>query len=182
MSSPTPRRLLPDEPLPPYGYVPGRLPHPVSDPAGHSYGVKLEPVSFDADRWRHCHAYLRGIDLYNHGYYWEAHEAWEQLWHAAGKTGVYADFFKGLIHLAAAGVKMREGIDAGVRSHTRRAANLLRGVRSKAGEWLLGLRLEDLILFAEEEKQAPKMRSGVFPAVDVVFSLSLIPNDDEPSS
>ncbi|TGQ49534.1 DUF309 domain-containing protein, partial [Mesorhizobium sp. M1C.F.Ca.ET.210.01.1.1] len=24
-----------------------------------------------------------GIDLFNHGYYWEAHEAWEPLWHAA---------------------------------------------------------------------------------------------------
>src|SRR4051794_23916492 len=31
-------RLLPDEPLPPYSFVPGRFPHPVRDPAGHSFG------------------------------------------------------------------------------------------------------------------------------------------------
>ncbi|MER9222262.1 DUF309 domain-containing protein [Mesorhizobium sp. M0644] len=26
------------------------------------------------------------IDLINHGYYWEAHEAWEPLWHAAKQS------------------------------------------------------------------------------------------------
>ena len=48
-------------------------------------------------------------DLLNHGFYWEAHEAWETLWHAAGRKGEIADFLKGLIKLAAAAVKAREG-------------------------------------------------------------------------
>ncbi|WP_292396668.1 DUF309 domain-containing protein, partial [Mesorhizobium sp.] len=50
------------------------------------------------------------IDLFNHGYYWEAHEAWEPLWHTAKQSTQHRLFFKGLILLAAAArVKIREG-------------------------------------------------------------------------
>jgi hypothetical protein len=51
-----------------------------------------------------------GIDLFNHGYYWEAHEAWEPLWHAAKQSIQHRQFFKGLILLAAAGVEIREEV------------------------------------------------------------------------
>jgi uncharacterized protein len=123
----TGERLVPDEPLPPYAYVSGRHPHPVSDPAGHSYGkLEVTPAPPDPERWATCRPYLVGLDRFNHGYYWEAHEAWEGLWHACGRTGPTADFLKGLIHLAAAGFKQLEGRHDGVRSHARRAAELLR--------------------------------------------------------
>ncbi|WP_394885884.1 DUF309 domain-containing protein (plasmid) [Mesorhizobium sp. AaZ16] len=36
-----------------------------------------------------------GIDRFNHGYYWEAHEAWEPLWHAAKQSAPHRQFFKG---------------------------------------------------------------------------------------
>ncbi|HMC90499.1 MAG TPA: DUF309 domain-containing protein, partial [Gemmataceae bacterium] len=86
-SEPKPR-FLPDEPLPPYSYVPGRFPHPHSDPRGHSYGVRRErPPALDARDWQTARAYLRGVDLFNHGFYWEAHEAWEELWLACGRHG-----------------------------------------------------------------------------------------------
>src|SRR6516165_5519584 len=128
-SDPRPR-FAPDDPLPPYTFVPGRTPHPVSDPAGHSFGAKPErPAAPDPARWRECRAYLRGLDLFNHGYYWEAHEAWEGLWLAAGRAGTTADFLKGLIKLAAAGVKSREGRPAGAVSRARRGARPPRGVR-----------------------------------------------------
>jgi len=68
----------------------------------------------DPANWQASAEYLRGIELFNHGYYWESHEVWESLWHAAGRTGPIADFLKGLIALAAAGVKVREGKAAGV--------------------------------------------------------------------
>src|SRR5688500_6277324 len=103
-------RLVPERPLPPYAFVPGRFPHPVSDPRGHSYGARPEPSAPpDPERWRECSSYLYGIDLFNHGYYWEAHEEWEGLWHACNRRGRTANFLKGLIKLAAAGVKAREG-------------------------------------------------------------------------
>ncbi len=127
-------RLCPDRPLPPYSYVPGRLPHPISDPAGHSYGMNLiapgevqqgPVVSVSlVSGWRVSSDYLFGIDLFNHGFYWEAHETWERLWIACGRSGREADFLKGLIKLAAAGVKMREGRPIGVQRHASRAREL----------------------------------------------------------
>jgi uncharacterized protein len=113
--------------LPPYSYVPGRgLAHPTGDPKGHSFGRHEPPArALDEATWRWNEVWLYAIDLFNHGYYWEAHEAWEALWHAAGRRGPTADLLKGLIKLAGAGVKSREGRPAGVRKHAARAAELL---------------------------------------------------------
>jgi predicted metal-dependent hydrolase len=93
------------------------------------------------------------VDLFNHGYYWEAHEAWEGLWHACGRKGTTADFLKGLIQLAAAGVKHLEGKPDGRKSHARRAAELWRGVGDSLPtetDVILGLRPPALIDLAEE--------------------------------
>ena len=32
-------------------------------------------------------SFVRGAELFNAGYYWEAHEVWEGLWHADGPPG-----------------------------------------------------------------------------------------------
>ena len=72
-----PPRLIPDKPFPPYAYLPGRNPHPVRDPEGHSYAAEpatAEPP--DPADWRACEDYLYGIDLFNHGYYWESARQW----------------------------------------------------------------------------------------------------------
>src|SRR4051794_21689442 len=99
-------RLVPDEPFPPYAFVPDRFPHPTSDSAGHSLGKEPPvPPQVDPESWQQCRPYLFGIDLYNGGYYWESHVAWESLWIACGRKGTVADLLKGLIKLAAAGVK-----------------------------------------------------------------------------
>ncbi len=129
-------RLCPGRPLPPYSYVPGYFPHPLRDPAGHSFKapevqpekhlrILTAPVSLASD-WKNSSDYLFGIDLFNHGFYWEAHETWEQLWIELGRSGRDADFIKGLIKLAAAGVKAREGRPIGVQRHACRAHELFR--------------------------------------------------------
>ena len=149
----TPDRLVPDEPFPPYAYIPGRSPHPTGDPAGHSYGVEpAVPVNLEPERWQHSRRYLYGIDLFNGGFYWESHVAWESLWLACGRKGVVADFLKGLIKLAAAGVKALEGRPEGVRSHTGRAAELWREVTRSVGteqDLYMGFRIEELVGMAE---------------------------------
>jgi predicted metal-dependent hydrolase len=116
--------------FPSYTYVPGRgIPHPVSNPRGHMHGhVEPAPIALDPQHWRENETYLYAVDLFNHGYYWEAHEVWESLWHAAGHHGQIADFLKGLIKLAAAGVKQLEQNTAGVNRHLSRAAELLSSV------------------------------------------------------
>ena len=84
-STSSPPRLVPERSFPPYAYIPGRAPHPTRDPKGHNYGAEFEtPKPPDPDDWRACRDYLYGIDLFNHGFYWEAHEAWEGLWVACG--------------------------------------------------------------------------------------------------
>ncbi|MGE0377664.1 MAG: DUF309 domain-containing protein [Planctomycetaceae bacterium] len=160
-ASPVPR-WAPEFAFPPYTYVPGRAPHPVSDPAGHMYGEHAEPAELLVDDWPSCRAYLRGIDLFNHGYYWEAHEVWESLWHAAGRTGPTADFLKGLIKLSAAGVKTLEGSPTGRARHARRAAELLRraaiGLNVDEQGRFMGLLLLDLAQIAEDSAHASRPR------------------------
>jgi hypothetical protein len=122
-SMPRPR-WLPERSFPLYAYLPGRLPHPVRDPAGHSYNVEPMPVAPDVSLV--SHAFLWGLDLFNHGFYWEAHEAWEGLWQIADRAGAFRLLFKALILLSAAGVKLREGKQAAALRHVGRAAALLR--------------------------------------------------------
>lgn len=119
-------RSAPHLPLPPYAYVPGKSPHPMSHPDGHRLGnLAFQSETLVPTDWESCDAYCYAIDLFNEGYYWEAHEVWEGCWNAAGRNGWPADFLKGLIKLAAALVKAREGRSAGVRRHARRALELI---------------------------------------------------------
>lgn len=179
-----PRPVLPprltDGPLPPYAYVPGRFPHPVRDPRGHTFG-QAPPLVVLAENgdWRTCRAYLAGMDLFNYGYYWEAHESWESLWIALGRQGAQADFIKGLIKLAAAGVKAREGRPEGVARHARRAkelfqATMIQPTSDGATGW--GLPLSELIDAAEQIARRPQsfVNADVSPVV-VVFPFALQP-------
>lgn len=134
-------RFIDDEPFPPYTFVPGRAPHPIRDPSGHSFGrAERDVAAPDMDDPRGSRDYLRGIDLFHAGCYWEAHEVWEGLWIAAGRTPPLALFLQGLIKLAASGVKVREGRPRGVFLHAQRAAELFDETRAHFGDRLvLGL-------------------------------------------
>ncbi len=140
-----------EESLPPYTYTPGATPHPISDPRGHAFGRPPAPLgAVDPGRLEGCPAFLRACELFRKGYYWEAHEEWEQIWQALGRTGPAADFLKGLIKLAAAGVKRREGNRDGVQRHARRAAELFRSVAlATAGDQVAGASLKSLLEFAD---------------------------------
>jgi len=177
----------PDAPLPPYSYVPGGpWPHPIRDPAGHSFGLSEEPAPpIDEDNWAASPWYLRGVRLFNEGYYWEAHEAWERQWHAQGRRGPTADALKALIKLAAAGVKAREGQAHGVRIHAQRAAELFETARA-AGDRRLGL---DLKAWAGRSRhvsadppvldrpdEAPRV-PGPEQRPEAVFGFRIEPND-----
>jgi predicted metal-dependent hydrolase len=176
-----PPRFVPHAGFPPYTFIPGRTPHPERDPEGHLFGKTSEiPPILDPNRWQESQAYLHGVDLFNHGYYWEAHEVWEGLWRAAGRTGPTAGFLKGLIKLAAAGVKVRQGQPRGVASHAAGAADLFRGIARQFGDEdtvYLGLRLRELIAFAEQiERQSGDVRTEEDAGVKVVFAFVLHPS------
>ncbi|WP_232846654.1 DUF309 domain-containing protein [Devosia beringensis] len=127
-------RFLPDRMLPAYAYLPGSTqPHPVRDPKGHSYEQgELQPAQ-GVDTV----ALLWGIDLFNLGYYWEAHEAWEPLWIATKGAVWDRTLYKGLIMLAATGVKIRERKWVPAMRHADRAGKALRLLSSGRGGRLI---------------------------------------------
>ncbi|MFD1973346.1 DUF309 domain-containing protein [Mesorhizobium kowhaii] len=168
-------RHLPKKSFPAYAYLPGRQPHPVRDPAGHSYLVEPMPVATDAALG--SDPFLWGLDLFNHGYYWEAHEAWEGLWQVADRGGPSRVFFKALILLSAAGVKIREGKTAAAVRHSRRAAMLFRrlnGPSEHIVENALGLPPAILADYAEAATRLPAaLRAVPFGRPQPVFDFVL---------
>jgi len=196
--SPPQVRYAPAIQLPPYAYVPGHgLPHPVNNPDGHLAsrressqvppiaGDTLAALPADPDALRHALAavlvvnseWLYAVDLFNSGFYWEAHECWEQFWHALGRTTPAARFTQGLIHLAAAAVKVREGRPAGVTSHTQRARDLMSEIwavtddaEASGGRGSLGLTPKSIVaVHAELKSYTPACwHTSRCPAVKVL--------------
>lgn len=144
-------RYAPDLDFPPYAFLPGRDPHPVRDPRGHSYSEEPEtaPAHIEPDRWRENQPYLYGVDLYNHGYLWEAHEAWESIWHPAKHDELYADFLQGLIQCTAACLKVAMEQPAGLAKLSQLGIGRLERVAREVGPEFMGVELCD---FAEEMK------------------------------
>jgi uncharacterized protein len=113
-------------PLPAYRFLPGSAPHPRRDPRGHSYGLP-EPrcAPLDPGAWASSELYLHAVDLYNHAYWWECHEALEALWRAAGRGTEQGIFLQGLIQIAASQLKRRAGAPGAARSLSARGLQRL---------------------------------------------------------
>lgn len=136
-------RYLPGRAFPPYAFLPGRDPHPTRDPRGHSHGTQEErPPYLVARRWRESTPYLWGADLYNHGFLWEAHEAWEGLWHASKADRILAPYLQGLIQCAAAWLKIAMQQPKGLERLTALALEKLDQVATASGGHYMGLDLD----------------------------------------
>ena len=99
-------------PFPSYRFIPGKNPHPTRDRDGHSSNKPEQIASFDPEDWNSCELYLYGIDLFNHGFWWEAHEALEAVWVAAGRRTEAGLFVQGIIQIAVAHLKELQGFQA----------------------------------------------------------------------
>lgn len=144
-------RYLPERPFPAYAFVPGGPhPHPVRDPQGHAHARAPEPAAT---------AFIWGVDLYNHGFFWEAHEVWEGRWRAEGSS-TQAAFFQGLIQCAAACLKL----GGGNQNAAQRLAQRAKGHLERAWEGgvdPLGLDLPRFAAsFARWMAQAPEGPEG----------------------
>jgi len=78
-------------------------------------------------------AWERGKILFAEGRFWEAHEAWEELWLASDKSSSEGVVVRGLIQSAAACLKSEQGKARGVEILARRAAHTLRS--AKVDRW-----------------------------------------------
>jgi len=99
-------------------FIPGRMPHPRrlgETPGAEPLTAPATPTSdTPGDRNR---ALRRGLDLFNHGFFWEAHEAWEEPWQALPRESPRALHLQALIRLAAAALKRVMEEPAGVAAH-----------------------------------------------------------------
>lgn len=95
--------------LPPYAHLPGRTPHPTRHPRGHSYGLEVDgPAFMPADAGDHPD-FRYGLDLHNHGCFWECHECLEGVWRGLPRSDPAARFLQGVIQLSVAHSYVRRG-------------------------------------------------------------------------
>lgn len=90
----------------------------------------------------------RGVELYNAGRYWEAHEAWEEAW-MPDRKGAEGGFFKGLIQVAAANLHYQRGNRRGALNKWRSGADYLR----LYGDSHRGLELAELVRAVDLNRQ-----------------------------
>lgn len=155
--------LVGDLAFPPYAYVPGRFPHPQSDPAGHHHTHPQVVPPLVRFPW--------ALALFHSGYYWEAHEVWESLWRERPQGSAERLFLQGLIRLAACGLKHREHHIDGILSHAAGAARLF--TRSKQD--CFGLQVPNLLACCEQAAVVPATFPDPEPPVRVVFAFVLDP-------
>ena len=107
-----PELWVDDWPLPPYRYVPGLQPHPFRHEGGHSFvgGQAPEPTPWtEPASWREDRLFLRGVDLFNCRFYWEAHEQWEGVWHQVQRPSLLAELLQAGIQASAFVLKTHMG-------------------------------------------------------------------------
>ena len=142
-------------PFPAYRFVPGEAPHPTRDPGGHSHGERARTLApWRPEEWRDLEEWLWAVDLFNHGYWWESHEALEALWHAAGRTTPAARFAQSLVHLSAACLNRRRGHEEAARRQAARAVRGLRAARAM-GSVVMGVDVEALAADVMRSFSAP---------------------------
>ncbi len=99
--------------------------------------------------------FLNGVLLYRKGFYWHAHEAWEEVWREANEP--YRSFLKGLIQTAAALIQCDRGKWKG-------ALNLLERVQRYLSRCPLKLWGIDVANLLEQvrtfRKEVSKLASG----------------------
>ena len=152
-------------PFPAYAYLPGHTPHPRRDAGGHAYGQPEPQGSLtNPNAWPQTPLYLEAIDLFNAGYYWEAHEAWEALWKVLPAHEDHARFLQSLIQLSAASLKYRLNHPEGVHRLFVQAIEKLQDL-SKRHTTYMGIDLRRLI----------QQATGTFTVVQFVKTGETLP-------
>ena len=88
--------------------------------------------------------YLAGIELFNAGKFWHAHEEWETAWMATGDEQIRL-FYKGIIQTAAALVHWQKGNPKGLHLNWAKARDKLVQLPPE----VMGLGLRQLIAYMD---------------------------------
>ena len=107
----------------------------------------------------------RGIELFNRGLYWEAHEAWEEAW-TPDRRGPDSGFYKGLIQIAAGCLHYGRHNRRGAVNKWRSGADYLRPyLPSHRGVELAAL-VEHVDGFLRAMESTPWPEGLAMPAID----------------
>jgi len=87
-----------DYPFPAQPHVPGSGSEP--DMAPLQRVKRTCPPRVDADDWRNNVAYRYGWSLFDAGFFWEAHEIWEPVWHVCAPNSRERLLLRALIQIA----------------------------------------------------------------------------------
>ncbi|MCS7186381.1 MAG: DUF309 domain-containing protein [Armatimonadota bacterium] len=99
--------------------------------------------------------FMEGVRLYQSGFYWHAHEAWEEVWRTANEP--YRSLLKGLIQIAATLIQAERGKWKGVLSLLSRVQRYLQICPGK----IWGLDLTELKAQVDAFKnEAAKLSTG----------------------
>ncbi|PIE89864.1 MAG: hypothetical protein CR997_09125 [Acidobacteria bacterium] len=99
-----------------------------------------------AKNWRHNRTYLYGLDLFNEGFYWEAHEAWGELFRSAFGLDAYQRFFfQALVQLAAAMVHVRNKKKSAAFFTYEKGRRKIAAISAAFGDQYLGLHLKHAV-------------------------------------
>jgi len=90
------------------------------------------------------------VDLYNAGFLWEAHEAWESLWHVSKGDRSQAQFIQGLIQCTAAALKVRMGQPKGVERLGEQGTQRLESTALQVSNSYMGL---DVLEFVHDFRE-----------------------------
>jgi predicted metal-dependent hydrolase len=90
--------------------------HLPGEPLPEDFPALLDAVGADFD-W--------GCDLFDHRYYWEAHEVWEREWRGLPVGDLERELLQGLICAAAFLVKQHQGVLSGAERLLARAEERL---------------------------------------------------------
>ena len=105
-------RRIPSLPLPAYRYVPGLQPHPWRSELGHHHNDQLPemaPLWTPDVSWGGHTYFLHACDLFDLRFFWEAHEVWEEVWHAVPREHSDRERLQFLIQAAACCLKTHTG-------------------------------------------------------------------------
>jgi len=106
-----------DFPFPERAYVPGKTARPCEEPLAQ-YDITPKPLSIL--NVQENPFFLYGVDLYNHHFFWEAHESWECIWKRESDESLKA-MIKGLIQVSGGYLKSIQGIETGARKLWQRS-------------------------------------------------------------
>jgi len=118
------------------------------------YRVQFSPAHpLTRDDWGENEDFLFGVDLFNAGYFWEAHTFWERLWALEETAPEIRRFLQAIIQTAASCLKVRQGQTAGARKLLDRAG--LEGLDRRQIGFDLHALAREARTFVEEEGDPP---------------------------